>query len=342
MLQSILRRFKLFILVFFILFFGFSQTSAVESSDGETSLLLSNIGTVSLNFEASKVGFSYGRYRSSTNQYIFNADELIYGFDGGLTASDGVASLISEAELNPVGEYGGLVALRGLSTRTANRAVASATSVSMSKTFYLSLKRESSSVQLYELLNGQDTLNTITDNGFNVTIGYNKLGGWYRKNPDQYNTSIFGISAKFGHTTNIKDLTNSSITSVVYNEDSTKLIQSGSENVRTPLSKYDDQVFFFNINTDFLYYPDALDNRIAFLWYNRLKYFDKEDELYDDDEDHLWEFNTGLGVAFAKNQSPTEVVGALQVHFEDLFDITDSKLNFLERMSVNIVVGFPF
>lgn len=333
-------------LVFICLwYYSQSQTTVVQSSDGESSFTVFKDASVALNFKSSEVGVTLNPvyhqldFKSITKENTWLTDKnLNVGFDLKFKADEGTASLFAEDGLNPQGEFGILLGLdiqkdrcpKGLEDCNER----SAKLISIYNRFFLNLAGEAGEYKLYKPLDTDivdDPIVKESDLGFSLSLGFNRIGGFYTKNFTKAHRIIWGSKLKFTSTNNYDDLDSYEISKgkIVYNSDSTEfqIVTTDKKTGSGPLDEFDVAVPVVNWNNDVLVFPGGWGQKVAVGLSTRSKFKEKQEH----------DLLGGLYLSKAADGKPQDIIGGIQLQMSDIHNS-----NSFERISINLIVGYSF
>lgn len=177
--------------------------------------------------------------------------------------------------------------------------------------------------KLYNPINSFE--NQITKenfSGLSFDIGYNILI-----------TGNFLFAASFGYyqSNNISSLDQLEITEETSYNDSTLHTKRTTTNKYSVWEGEYKKENFYNLKTDFIYFPEFLNHRFGLSLHTRTNLNQDNTPI-----------NAGFGVYFLKEGDPTKVYGGLIYDFDDIFDFQKAKTNLVSRGNFGIVLGYNF
>ncbi len=306
------------LLTFFLLMAplsGNSQVTVIESSKGKGSIFNdTNIG-LGANFTNAKISFSQ---QKALTGFLSGITELS-GYEIGIKAKDGTASILKNGELTPELE-GALFWGRNVNKYIDNDSSKGLKSIN---TWFLRGSVDLSNINLADSLFNSKKLST---SNFGIEIGFNSER--YRDN------RVFGASLTIGTTNNLNELTKSNISSIQFNSDSSKAIQSDEKTAYLYQSNFEDNLFLMRFKLDRFSYPFGDHTNLAVNVFNRIEYINKH---------RPWSSDLGLGLfAHKGDKEISNMLGGIIIELEDVFDFSGKNTEVLDKLIISITVGYKF
>jgi len=289
--------------------FLYAQTSLLQDKGGETSLVMHDKKSISINAGDANVLLSMS----------FNKPKWFIGGSAKFKSTDGVANLLDGYKFNPeVGFtiYGG----NYLKAKDYQY-----------QFFFYAFKLVNTKYNLLKNDNS-NTFDSKTFTGYTFTVGYNNLTAVHFLVPkDGVDSSfLWGGSANFGSVNNLDDL--KSVQTFTTSD-----VISGS--TVTTLQKDKKQGFeglyytetALRVNLDGYLFPQLFGGRFGVGGYVRSKLTGTNRKN-----------DAGLGIILGEKDAPSNIVLGVLYQFNDVFNQLDSESNVIERGGINLIAGYNF
>lgn len=314
-------RYLLLILIF-LPFTLFSQTSVLQDSKGESAFKVFE-DVLTVNAQDKSIAFSFNTLkRSLEKKGSLDRFERL-GLNLKINSNEGIANLKNSGGFLIDGELG-IYLGRKSSTRADIKGDLSGSAHEWYGSLNLLIDRN----KIYDINNPTDDLvYTKASAGWKAEVG--KFG--YKEN------LLYGVALNFGQETNVDDLQANTISSLVFTPSAST--QIFSEESAYDVSQFDSNRFFTRINADFAYLlnrnciandsPKVPPIFATFLF--RSSYVNDRAEI-----------SPALGIYIGKKGAPRDIVAGVSIQTLDLFNSSDSEDNTWERTIINLTAGFKF
>ncbi len=304
-------------LVFSLLFIAslFSQATVIQSSSGKGSVFNSGDIGIAGNFTNSKISLSKQLAISSTLLKL--GDTQFRGFEIGLKANEGVSKLIEDSKITPLLDFG---FFSGFEINHYDDEKNKEGLKYIDKVFL----RINTNFSQLNLADSSFNIDKKPTSNWEFEIGFNR----------QYTSkSIYGASLSFGTTNNKENLTKSTISTLSYNQDSTRVAETDIKSAYLFKDQFDNHIPLARIKFDAIFYPFGDQVNLAVSVFNRLEYKDKEKP---------WLNKTGTGLYLYKENEPSNFIGGLIFEIEDSLLLSGKETDLIERFLFSVVVGYSF
>lgn len=290
---------------------GYAQISIFQDADGESGFLF-NQGGSEIIVSSGETSITYG-----FNKFVAKGGEPSenhgYGFNIEVAGANGVATVVEDGIFNPKGSLGGFY-LKPLGKK----------SPSLMFMPYMNVSASTATVLNPENLDA----GTETKDIFNYEVGIS-----LSRNSSLPNNQpvIWGLTVNFGERANLSGI--GPLTFKQNNTISGTSFFSEKEITGYDVSEFDqiDNLSTFNINFDYAIFLSNDPNTSNFLMALHLRHRQLGDNS-------VGKF--GLGFYGSKGGAPQDIIGGVNIMYNDLYDTLDDFLNNYRNISINLVVGF--
>ncbi|WP_342087714.1 hypothetical protein [Dyadobacter sp. OTU695] len=297
---------------------AYSQASFVQDARGESSVMSPGGSGIVFNTSDAAISISFLKAKSSSPFY--------WGIDAKFKAEEGISLVVKNGNINPTGKVGGVFVWESKPNK------------GKWNNFYLSPAVSFSSSKLFD-----DQTNLFADQiakkqftAVSLKAAFNRTS--HRKlfcSECESSPTILGISGTIGTTTNLGNLTKLDVITYTILKDESgqeRKLETGQTSAFSPLSKYQDNLGYAQINVDWIIFPMVFQSRAAIAIFSRSKFANKM----------LPTHSPGAGIFLTKEGSPTDIVGGIVTQITDVFNVNDQPNGPKNRIVLSLVAGYSF